>query len=114
MWNPISLNELSEIISFTESDIEDHLKTFWELIRIEPEKWKEKDYGEEGGGFWVVAICGKKVVWYNDIEEGFNISIYHTYGEIQDYFCYQYELNHVVWQLYNIDANFRSSGPPDQ
>lgn len=59
--------------------------------------------------------CGdlrKKSVWYNDIEEGFNISRYHTYGEIKDYFSDQYELNHVVWQLYNIDANFRNSGPP--
>lgn len=71
------------------------------MIRIEPEKWEEKEYGEEGGGFWVVGICGRRVIWYNDIEEGFNISTYHTYGQIDEYRCNQYELNEEVIQLHS-------------
>ena len=25
------------------------------------------------GGFWVVAIVGRNVIWYNDVEEGFDL-----------------------------------------
>ena len=37
---------------------------------MEPAKWKEPNFGDEGGGFWIVAICGTKVIWNNDIEDG--------------------------------------------
>ena len=50
------------------------LWNFWQLIKMDPTKWIEKDYGDEGGGFWVVAICRTKVIWYNNIEDSFNIS----------------------------------------
>ena len=102
MSNPITFIEISEQIALTENEIEKELVKFWELIKVQPEKWEEQSYGKEYDGFWVVAICGKRVVWYNDIEEGFNISNYHNYGEIAEYFCDEYELNQVVWQLYNI------------
>lgn len=46
----------------------------WEAIKVTPVKWHEPTYGIDGGGFWVVAIYGSTVVWYNDIEEGFNAS----------------------------------------
>lgn len=42
---------------------------FWQSIKIEPEKWAEKDFGDEVGGFWVVAVHKDKVIWYNDIED---------------------------------------------
>lgn len=73
---------------------------YWNLIKIEPRKWQEKEYGDEAGGFWVVAIFGNEVIYYNDIEDGFNISEYETYGLIQQYHCSQSELNWVVIGLY--------------
>ena len=74
-WEPISLNELFDEIQKTEKDLDGELKNFWDLIKIDPIKWEEKEYGEMGEGFWVVAICGNKVIWFNDIEEGFNDKI---------------------------------------
>ncbi len=64
----------------------------WEAIRIEPERWQQHPYGDPGEGFWAVAIVGKTVLWYNDIEEGFNRSRYDRYGTIEDYWCNQDEL----------------------
>jgi len=93
MWQPITLNELHIEIRKTEHELKGGPLRLWEHIKIAPEKWKEKYYGTEGGGFWVVALLGKQVVWYNDIEEGFNISNYTNYGEIDDYWCNQDEIS---------------------
>ena len=44
----------------------------------------------------VVAVVGQECVWYNDIEEGFNISRFEEFGRIADYWCNQTELEHRV------------------
>ena len=73
----------------------------WEAIRIEPEKWQQDPYGNQGAGFWVVALVGRTVIWYNDIEDGFNRSRYSSYGTIDDYWCNQDELELAVQYLIN-------------
>src|ERR1700675_4644614 len=74
MWSPISLNALKESITESLAVMEPTHRRLWELIRIEPVKWQLHPYGDGGGGFWAVGIFGQEVLWYNDIEEGFNIS----------------------------------------
>jgi hypothetical protein len=101
-WTPISKIELLGEIQKTEIELNGDLWNFWQLIKIEPEKWKEPEFGNEGGGFWVVAICGKKVIWYNDIEEGFNISDYKDNRKIEGYYCNQDKLNWSVMRLYDL------------
>ncbi len=101
-WTPITELELYDEIQKTETDLNGDLWNFWQLIKISPEKWEEKKFGIEGGGFWVVALCGRKVIWYNDIEEGFNISEYDKYGQIKGYFCNQDELSWTVSRLYEL------------
>lgn len=105
---PISLIELYEQIKKTEMDLHGELWNFWQLIQIIPVKWQEPEYGDEGGGFWVVAICGTKIIWYNDIEDGFNISDYKIYGQFEDYGCEQDELSWAVSKLFRfikVDVN---------
>ena len=99
MWTPISLTELEEWISRGESRLEGELLKFWELIKIQPQKWKESEYGAVGGGFWVVAIFGNTVIYFNDIEEGFNVSSYTTYGQISEYCCEQSEIDWVILSI---------------
>jgi len=100
MWVPISLSELEKYMSCGELELNDELLNFWNLIKIAPQKWQEKEYGTSGGGFWVVAIFGTEVIYYNDIEEGFNISKYESYGQIKEYWCNQSELNWIIIELY--------------
>jgi len=116
-WNPISLDELVNEINESETDLNGELWNFWQLIKICPTKWEEHEYGKEGGGFWVVAICGEKVIWYNDIEEGFNISSYTNIGTIDGYYCNQDELSWSVIRLFDFvkfgENIIGQAGPPE-
>jgi hypothetical protein len=99
MWEPISLAELFDEISKRESAMRPEILNLWQLIKIHPIRWQETTHGEEGGGFWVVAIFGKKIIWYNDIEDGFNVSTYQQYGLIDQYCCNQDPLDLVINRL---------------
>lgn len=101
MSKQFTLEDLLAAINDTEHLLSTELLRFWRLVKIEPEKWKEKGYGNDSGGFWVVALCGNKVVWYNDVEQGFNISMYTDHGEISEYWCNEYGFNQVIYQLYH-------------
>ena len=101
MWKPAEKSRILKDIYYCELILSlqpSHLK-FWEYVRIEPEKWIEKTFGQEGGGFWVVGMLGKKVIYYNDIEEGYNLSPFTNYGEIDDYLSGQMELHEMVESL---------------
>ena len=73
----------------------------WDVVKILPEKWSQDDYGNLGGGFWVVAIVGRTVIWFNDIEDGFNRSAFSEFGKIDEYWCNQDELEHQVQNVIN-------------
>jgi hypothetical protein len=90
---------LWNMLNAAESRMTPHQMRFWEAIRIPPQKWKQTPHGEGGGGFWVIGILGGRVVWYNDIEEGFNHSAYAAFGEIGEYLCNQDRLEHSVQRL---------------
>lgn len=98
-WQPITLSELQKLIRATEQKLEGNLLSFWQSIKTDPVKWQEKNYGTEGGGFWVVAIYHHQIIWYNDIEEGFNLSHFTTPGHIDEYSCNQDELLWVLRRL---------------
>ncbi len=95
-WKPITEAQIWDEINASEKRMSFPQQHLWEAIRIYPEKWKQDPWGKAGNGFWVVAIIGNTVVWYNDFEHGFNRSKYVKYGEIQDYCCNQDELE---WSL---------------
>lgn len=111
MWQSVDKNKILEDVN----DCDDILYTkkdcyqFWNYIRIEPEKWQEQSMGTEGGGFWVVAIIGKTVIYYNDIEEGYNRSSFKKYGEIDNYYPGQTYLHEMVESLYKEISDKRNS-----
>jgi hypothetical protein len=88
-WAPISLDELETLLARDLLECPSELIDFFETVRILPAKWSQKPYGVEGGGFWVVATKQDIVLWYNDIEDGFNVSRFVTPGQIPDneYWC---------------------------
>ncbi|WP_439817077.1 hypothetical protein [Zavarzinia sp. CC-PAN008] len=98
-WSPITEDEIIEMIRVSEEMMSVEERRLWNLVRVDLQKWNEVSSGNEGGGFWIVAILGQTVIWYNDIEEGFNISNYSRHGEIKDYWCNQDELNWVIKRL---------------
>jgi hypothetical protein len=77
-------------------------KRLWHAVAIEPVKWEQHPFGDEGGGFWVVATVGTSVLWYNDREEGFNRSTYSEFGKIDGYFCNHDELDVALQYLESV------------
>jgi len=99
MWSPISLEELAAEISASLNLMEERERLLWDLVRVKPMKWRQHPWGDLGGGFWVVGILGCRIIWYNDIEDGFNVSRYEEAGTIAEYWCNQDDLHHVIWKL---------------
>ncbi|HEV2038083.1 MAG TPA: hypothetical protein VGQ96_05690 [Candidatus Eremiobacteraceae bacterium] len=100
-WEPISLDALLARISQGYARMTQAQQRLWDAIRINPEKWQQHSYGDAGGGFWTVGLIGRTVIWYNDLEDGFNRSVYSTFGVIDDYWCNDDELDVTVQYLAN-------------
>jgi hypothetical protein len=98
-WQPISEAELLLEINRGVEKMVTVQRRVWEMVKVMPRKWQLHPWGDQGGGFWVVAILEQTVVWFNDIEDGFNISQYTESGVIADYRCNQDELNWTVQRL---------------
>jgi len=98
-WEPISEVELLDVINSACRRMNPAQHRLWEAIKIDPQKWSQHPWGDVGGGFWVAAIVGKECLFYNDIEDGWNWSVYEAYGEIRDYWCNQDELELAVQHI---------------
>lgn len=109
-WSPLDEASLWGMLNAAASRMTPEQARFLEAIRISLEKWKQTPYGVAGGGFWVVAILGSLVVWYNDIEEGFNYSKYFAFGEIGEYWCNQDDLEHALQTLLSFVKSGQLSG----
>ena len=97
-WEPITQQELKKKLDEAVLRMDSNQRKLWNIIKIELEKWSEPTNGAAGNGFWIVAIFGNKVIWYNDIEEGFNCSPYTKFGTIGEYWCNQ---DNLEWTIHN-------------
>jgi hypothetical protein len=95
-WKPITEPELLALLQADEAELDQAEAALWQLIRIPPAKWAQHPHGDEGAGFWAVAVFGLHVVWFNDVEDGFDISSYQRYGLIDEYRADQLTLKHVI------------------
>jgi len=114
-----SRQELDSIIAAALAEYDDAVRAEWAQIRIEPEKWRCSPWGDESGGFWAVAVHDGRVLWFNDIEEGFNWSRYSSTGTIDEYLCDQNEFTDILERLAQTisqvaRATFRESDVPPQ
>src|SRR5574340_1621579 len=91
-WEPISESALVARIEQGRARMPEARRRLWDSIRIPPERWQQHPYGDAGGGLWVVGLIGRISLWYNDIEDGFNRSVYSTYGILDDYWRNDVEL----------------------
>lgn len=100
-WQPIEREELQRRIERGLAAASDDVRRFFAQIAREPVKWQLHPWGDRGGGFWIVAVHGCRVVWFNDIEDGFDVATFETEGVIppDQYACNQDELEVAVGAL---------------
>ena len=112
-WAPFPLARLEELILDDLDQCSPELQALYVRLRIPPAKWEQSPWGDSGGGFWAVAVHGDRVLWYNDIEEGFNVSRFQTRGVIpgNEYWCDQDDLACALARLTG-DIGPRA-GPPE-
>ena len=112
-WRPLSRDELNSTIERELADCSDELRAYFVTVAFEPSKWRQSPYGDEGGGFWAIAADGGRVLWFNDIEEGFNVSAFVEWGTIpaNEYWCNQDELKHALPAL--MGRQIGRAGPPE-
>jgi hypothetical protein len=95
-WVSISEARLLEAIEAAEPRMQPRELGFWLRVRICPVKWQLSPWGDLGGGFWAVAVMGQHCIWFNDIEGGFEVSPFATYGTIGEYRCNQAALDECI------------------
>ena len=94
-------DKIQEVIDNAEWMMAPSTRTFWDKIKVKPQKWQLPPMGDMGGGFWVVAVVGQQCIYYNDIEEGFNISTWEWAGHIDEYCSGQSDLASFVSSYYH-------------
>ena len=100
-WQPIPIDELRTLIAKQCEGLTAPHAILWRWISIEPEKWTQQPWGDQGGGFWVGALLGSQCLYFNDIEYGWNSSPWKQYGRIEEYWCNQDELSHILSRMLN-------------
>ncbi len=100
MWSPLTLERLLDLLEAEQGALDAPERRLWELVRIPPSRWRLPPWGDPGGGFWAVGLIGRLVLWYNDIEHGFNTSPYRDAGTIDAYGCDQDGLGPALRELY--------------
>lgn len=98
-WQPISEVSIWDLLNQSIPQMRSPEERLWEAMRIIPEKWGLSQNGDTGGCFWVVGLIARRVIRYNDIEEGFNLSLYSAYGVIDEYKCDQDSLESAVQRV---------------
>ena len=112
-WHPISLTDLQSMLSHDLADCSEEQREFFARASIVPARWRLSPWGDEGGGFWAVAVHEDRVLWYNDIEDGLNVSKFEVTGEIprDEYWCNQ---DPLVWALPRLQGEPGTRlGPPE-
>ena len=108
----MSREELDELIDRDLAAATAEDRALFARVAVPPTKWQLSPWGDPGGGFWVVAVLEARVLWYNDIEDGFNVSSFVAPGTIpsEEYWCNQDELR---WALRALVGNSPVKlGPP--
>jgi hypothetical protein len=101
-------------INRAESRMTPQQERMWQVARVLPETWRLDARHAVRGDFWIVAVLGRTVVWYNDLEHGFNWSTWSRYGTIADYGSWQDDLEQAVQWLVNAVDSGQTLDPPSE
>ena len=98
-WVPISLHELESLVANQLADGPPDIATLFDRLRVPFRQVNLSRFGNRESVF-VVAQAGTIVMYYEDVEEGFNVSELLSDGSIATPGCEQFDLatatNHLL------------------
>jgi hypothetical protein len=94
-WTPITLDRLAKIIEADLRDCDEGLRSLFAKYAVAPYHAPIDRHGHEELVF-VVAKKANEVMYYEDIEDGFNISPVTEHGKIAEHWV---EQNPLKWAL---------------
>jgi hypothetical protein len=92
------LDELDALLGAQLADCSPEQSRLFDSCRITPQRTRIERFGVTETVF-VVARAGDSVLYYEDVEEGFNIAPHCTDGRICSTSCEQWELRHALLHL---------------
>lgn len=94
-WQPATIQEVSEIVAGDLKDCDAEQLAAFDKYRIEPFSAPIVRYGQTESVV-VVARNGDQVIYYEDMEDGFNVSPISLDGRVLEHWCNQDELRFAL------------------
>src|SRR5678815_3721764 len=94
-WQPATVDQVNEIVARDLKNCDSAQLVAFETYRVKPFTAPIMRYGELESVV-VVARKGDQVIYYEDVEDGFNVSPINQYGEILKHWCNQDELRYAL------------------
>lgn len=99
-WKPVSYPQLLNLLTLETQTLKEDTQPLWQSISLpQPELWAQHPWGDEGCGFWVVAVAGRQCIYYNDISRGFAQGSFSRWAVIDDYAASNTSLHDMLSQL---------------
>lgn len=85
-WKPVTHSQLMHLLTQQFRLLEESGQSIWDTISLpSPELWQQHPWGDEGCGFWVIAVAGRSCIYFNDISNGFTCGTFQRWGKIDYY-----------------------------
>jgi len=94
-WQPATIEYVKELVARDLSDCDEEQSSLFKRCAVDPYPAPIIRYGNSGTVV-VVARDRDEVIYYEDIEEGFNVSPVGSTGEILEHWCNQDELKFAL------------------
>jgi hypothetical protein len=94
-WRPATIEEVSEIVARDLKDCDVEQLAAFDKYRVEPFPAPIVRYGQTESVV-VVARNGDQVIYYEDVEDGFNVSPISPDGRVLEHGCNQDELRFAL------------------
>ena len=105
-WCPIEKDELEQIIAADLAQCTPEQQAVFEQYRVPLRRAPIERYGKLEHVL-IVAQRGDEVMYFDDIEEGFNFSPIDADGKILQHWCNQDELTYALWHWMGRHQEYR-------
>lgn len=103
-WRPATFDEVQSILREACQQVHPRHRELFEQLRIQPRQIPVLRF--PGDAVWAVAEYEGRFLYWSDIEDGWELEALQPDGGIQDRGCDQFELHHIMYQLFgNPDLN---------